>query len=139
MGNKTYAMIKPDAIRNGYMGKILDHTINAGFKILGAKLIRLTKAQAEGFYEIHKEKPFFNELIEYMTSAPVVVQVLDGENAVNLYRELMGSTNPKDAKVGTIRNEFAIDIQENSVHGSDSDENAKIEIDYFFNNEEIVG
>ena len=137
--SRTFSIIKPDATKRNLTGSINKKIEESNLKIIAQKRIKLSKDQAQGFYAVHKEKSFFNELIEYMTSAPVVVQVLEGENAVNLYRELMGSTNPKDAKLGTIRNEFAIDIQENSVHGSDSDENAKIEIDYFFNNEEIVG
>ncbi len=137
--SRTFSIIKPDATKRNLTGSINKKIEESNLKIIAQKRIKLSKDKAQGFYAVHKEKPFFNDLIEYMTSAPVVVQVLEGENAVTLYRELMGATNPNEAKVGTIRNEFAIDIQENSVHGSDSDENAKIEIDYFFNNEEIVG
>jgi nucleoside-diphosphate kinase len=107
MGNKTYAMIKPDAIRNGHLGKILDCTISAGFKILGAKLIRMTKAQAEGFYAIHKERPFFNELTTFMSSGQTMVLALQKENAVSAWRATIGATNPEEAEEGTIRKEFA--------------------------------
>ena len=138
MGNKTYAMIKPDAIRNGHMGKIIDHTINAGFKILGAKLIRLTKSQAEGFYAVHKERPFYNDLVDFMISGPVIVQVLQGNDAININRKIMGATNPEEAEEGTIRKEYAESLEANSVHGSDSDENANIEISFFFAKIEIV-
>ena len=138
MGNKTYAMIKPDAIRNGYMGKILDHTINAGFKILGAKLIRLTKAQAEGFYAIHKEKPFFNELTSFMSSGKTMVLALEKENAVSAWRATIGATNPEEAEDGTIRKKFATSLSENAVHGADSDENAEIEISFFFTDSELI-
>ena len=132
MGNKTYAMIKPDAIRNGYMGKILDHTINAGFKIIGAKLVRLTTAQAEGFYAIHKEKPFFNELTTFMSSGQTMVLALEKDNAVSAWRTTIGATNPEEAEEGTIRKKYAKSIEANAIHGSDSDENAQIEIDFFF-------
>ena len=138
MGNKTYAMIKPDAIRNGHMGKIIDHTINAGFKILGAKLIRLTKSQAEGFYAVHKERPFYNDLVDFMISGPVIVQVLQGNDAININRKIMGATNPEEAEEGTIRKEYAESLEANSVHGSDSEENANIEISFFFAKIEIV-
>ena len=138
MGNKTYAMIKPDAIRNGHLGKILDCTISAGFKILGAKLIRMTKAQAEGFYAIHKERPFFNELTTFMSSGQTMVLVLQKENAVSAWRTTIGATNPAEAEEGTIRKEFATSLSENAVHGADSDENAKIEIGFFFTDSELI-
>ena len=138
MGNKTYAMIKPDAIRNGHLGKILDRTISAGFKILGAKLIRMTKAQAEGFYAIHKERPFFNELTTFMSSGQTMVLALQKENAVSAWRATIGSTNPAEAEEGTIRKEFATSLSENAVHGADSDENAKIEIGFFFTESELI-
>ena len=138
MGNKTYAMIKPDAIRNGHLGKILDRTIGAGFKILGAKLIRMTKAQAEGFYAIHKERPFFNELTTFMSSGQTMVLVLQKENAVSAWRTTIGATNPAEAEEGTIRKEFATSLSENAVHGADSDENAKIEIGFFFTDSELI-
>jgi len=138
MGNKTYAMIKPDAIRNGHLGKILDCTISAGFKILGAKLIRMTKAQAEGFYAIHKERPFFNELTTFMSSGQTMVLALQKENAVSAWRATIGATNPAEAEEGTIRKEFATSLSENAVHGADSDENAKIEIGFFFTDSELI-
>jgi len=138
MGNKTYAMIKPDAIRNGHLGKILDRTIGAGFKILGAKLIRMTKAQAEGFYAIHKERPFFNELTTFMSSGQTMVLALQKENAVSAWRATIGATNPAEAEEGTIRKEFATSLSENAVHGADSDENAKIEIGFFFTDSELI-
>jgi len=138
MGNKTYAMIKPDAIRNGHMGKILDRTINAGFKILGAKLVRMTKAQAEGFYAIHKDRPFFNELTTFMSSGQTMVLALEKDNAVSAWRATIGATNPEEAEDGTIRKEFATSLSENAVHGADSDENAKIEIGFFFTDSELI-
>ncbi len=138
MGNKTYAMIKPDAIRNGHLGKILDCTISAGFKILGAKLIRMTKAQAEGFYAIHKERPFFNELTTFMSSGQTMVLALQKENAVSAWRATIGATNPEEAEEGTIRKEFATSLSDNAVHGADSDENAKIEIGFFFTDSELI-
>jgi len=138
MGNKTYAMIKPDAIRNGHLGKILDCTISAGFKILGAKLIRMTKAQAEGFYAIHKDRPFFNELTTFMSSGQTMVLALQKENAVSAWRTTIGATNPAEAEEGTIRKEFATSLSENAVHGADSDENAKIEIGFFFTESELI-
>ena len=106
--------------------------------IVAQKRIKLSKETAEGFYSIHKEKPFFNDLIEYMTSGPVIVQVLEGDDAVDKYRKIMGATNPENAEIGTIRKQYALNIQENSVHGSDSIENAEIEINYFFNDSEII-
>ena len=138
MGNKTYAMIKPDAIRNGHLGKILDCTISAGFKILGAKLIRMTKAQAEGFYAIHKERPFFEELTIFMSSGQTMVLALEKDNAVSAWRATIGATNPEEAEDGTIRKEFATSLSENAVHGADSDENAKIEIGFFFTDSELI-
>jgi len=138
MGNKTYAMIKPDAIRNGHLGKIIDHTINAGFKILGAKLIRLTKSQAEGFYAVHKERPFFNELTTFMSSGQTMVLALEKDNAVSAWRTTIGATNPEEAEEGTIRKTFATSLSENAVHGADSDENAKIEIGFFFTDSELI-
>ena len=138
MGNKTFAMIKPDAIVNGYMGKILDRVISAGFKILGAKLIRITKAQAEGFYAIHKNRPFFDELTEFMSSGACMVLALEKDNAVNEWRKTIGATNLKEAEAGTIRKDFATNIQENAVHGSDSNENAEKEIGFFFSDSELI-
>ena len=131
-------MIKPDAISNGHMGKILDRIINAGFKILGAKLIRMTKAQAEGFYAIHKERPFFEELTTFMSSGQTMVLALEKDNAVSAWRATIGATNPEEAEDGTIRKEFATSLSENAVHGADSDENAKIEIGFFFTDSELI-
>ena len=138
MNNRTFAMIKPDAVQNGYMGKILDRIIEADFKILGAKLIRMTKAQAEGFYAIHRERPFFQELTTFMSSGKVMVLALEKENAVSAWRDTIGATNPAEAVDGTIRKDFATSLGENAVHGADSDENAAIEIGFFFTNSELI-
>ena len=138
MNNRTFAMIKPDAVRNGYMGKILDRIIEADFKILGAKLIRMTKAQAEGFYAIHRERPFFQELTTFMSSGKAIVLALEKENAVSAWRDTIGATNPAEAVDGTIRKDFATSLGENAVHGADNDENAAIEIGFFFTNSELI-
>lgn len=138
MNNRTFAMIKPDAVRNGYMGKIMDRIIEADFKILGAKLIRMTKAQAEGFYAIHRERPFFQELTTFMSSGKAMVLALEKENAVSAWRDTIGATNPAEAVDGTIRKDFATSLGENAVHGADSDENAAIEIGFFFTNSELI-
>ena len=138
MGNKTFAMIKPDAMLNGYMGKILDHVISAGFNILAAKLIRMTKAEAEGFYAIHKDRSFFDELTTFMSSSQTMVFVLQKENAVSAWRKTIGATNPEEADEGTIRKKYGISIDKNSVHGSDSDENAIKEIGFFFTDSELI-
>ena len=138
MGNRTFAMIKPDAIDNGYMGQILNRIISAEFKILGSKLIRMTKIQAEGFYAIHKDRSFFNELTTFMSSAQTMVIVLQKENAVSAWRETIGATNPEEAKEGTIRKEFATSLSENAVHGADNDENARKEIGFFFTESELI-
>ena len=139
MRNITFTMIKPEAVEAGNTGAILNRMEEAGFRISALKKVHLTAERAGLFYEVHKERPFFRDLVEYMTSQPVVVQVLTGENAIEKYRSIMGATNPEDAEEGTIRKLFAINVQENSVHGSDSAENAQIEINFFFNSEEIVG
>lgn len=136
---RTFSIIKPDATRRNLTGAINAKLEEAGLRIVAQKRIHMTVAQAEGFYEVHKERPFFGELTEFMSSAPVVVQVLEGENAMAKNREIMGATNPEDADAGTIRKEYALSIGENSVHGSDSVENAAIEIAYFFKEDEIVG
>ena len=136
---QTLSIIKPDATKRSITGKINAKIEKAGLKIIAQKRIRLSKDQAEAFYGVHSEKPFFSDLVNFITSGPVVVQVLESENAITKYREIMGATNPNDAKSGTIRAEFAESIEANSVHGSDSIENAKIEIEFFFNTEEIVG
>jgi len=129
---RTLSIIKPDAVSRNLIGKINTKIEDAGFKIIAIKNLYLTKKQASEFYAVHKERTFFNELVDTMTSGMVIVQILEGENAVEKYREIMGATNPKDAKSGTIRAEFALSIGENSVHGSDSIENAKREISFFF-------
>ncbi len=136
---RTFSIIKPDATKRNLTGVINAKLEGAGLRIIAQKRIHMSKSQAEGFYEVHKQRPFFGELTEFMSSEPVVVQVLEGENAVAKNREVMGATNPEEAAEGTIRKEYALSIGENSVHGSDSLENAKIEIDYFFSEEEIVG
>ena len=134
---RTFSIIKPDATKRNLTGAINKIIEENGLRIIAQKRIKLTRLQAEGFYNIHKDKPFFKDLVDYMTSEPVILQVLQGENAIVRYREVMGATNPENADEGTIRKEFALNIQENSVHGSDSPENANIEIDYFFDENEI--
>ncbi|MEM8985988.1 MAG: nucleoside-diphosphate kinase [Pseudomonadota bacterium] len=136
---QTFSIIKPDATRRNITGKVLSKLEEGGLRVVAQKRIQMTKDQAEGFYAVHKERPFFNDLVAFMTSGPVVVQVLEGENAVARNREIMGATNPAEAADGTIRKEFAESIEANSAHGSDSLENAKIEIEFFFNKDEIVG
>jgi nucleoside-diphosphate kinase len=136
---RTLSILKPDATRRNLTGKINAMFEAAGLRVVAQKRLQMTREQAEGFYAVHEARPFFNDLCAYMSSEPVVVQVLEGENAVAKNREVMGATNPANADEGTIRKLFAENIQENSVHGSDSLENAKIEIDYFFKPEEIVG
>ena len=137
--DQTFSIIKPDATKRNITGSINKVIEESGLRIIAQKRIRLTNDQAENFYSIHKERPFFNDLIEYMTSEPVVVQILSGENCVEKYRTIMGATNPENAEKGTIRKLFALNVQENSVHGSDSEDNAKNEISFFFKAEEIVG
>jgi len=139
MTQQTFSIIKPDATRRNLTGAINKRFEDNGLRIVAQKRIHMTREQAEGFYAVHKERPFFGELVEFMISEPVVVQVLEGDNAVLKNREVMGATNPEEADEGTIRKDFALSIGENSVHGSDSDENAKIEIEFFFKPEEIVG
>lgn len=134
---KTLSIIKPDAVKKGVIGKILDRFESNGLRIAAMKKMRLSKEQAQNFYAVHKERPFFKDLVEFMTSGPVVVSVLEGQNAVLKNRELMGATNPKEASAGTIRADFAENIDANAVHGSDSLENAKIEIKFFFKDDEI--
>lgn len=136
---RTFSIIKPDATEGNITGKIIDKLERAGLRVVAQKRIRMTREQAEGFYAVHRERPFFRELVDFMISGPVVVQVLEGENAVARNREVMGATNPKDAAPGTIRAEFARSVGENSVHGSDAPETAKEEIRFFFRDEEIVG
>jgi nucleoside-diphosphate kinase len=136
---RTFSIIKPDATRRNLTGAITAKLEEAGLRVVASRRIHMTKAQAEDFYGVHRERPFFNDLVSFMISGPVVVQVLEGENAVAKNREVMGATNPANADEGTIRKTFAESIEANSVHGSDSAENAKIEIDFFFKPEEIVG
>ena len=136
--DQTFSIIKPDATKRNITGSINKVIEDNGLRIIAQKRIKLTTDQAENFYSVHKEKSFFRDLIEYMTSEPVIVQVLSGENCVEKYRSIMGATNPENAENGTIRKLFALNVQENSVHGSDSIDNAKIEIDFFFKPEEII-
>ena len=136
---RTFSIIKPDATRRNLTGKINTKIEDAGLKIIAQKRLQLTRRQAEGFYAVHSERSFFNELVEFMISGPVIAQVLEGEDAVSKYRDIMGATNPANANEGTIRREFAESIEANSVHGSDSFENAVIEIGFFFSGLEIVG
>jgi nucleoside-diphosphate kinase len=139
MTEKTLSIIKPDAVSSNIIGKVAAKLEGAGLKIVAMKMVHLTKAEAEGFYAVHKDRPFFKDLVDFMISGPVVVQVLEGENAVARNREIMGATNPNDAAEGTIRKEFASSIEANCVHGSDSLENAKMEIAYFFAQTDICG
>jgi len=135
---RTFSIIKPDATKRNLTGKIIDKFERAGLRVVASKRIRMTRAQAEGFYAVHKERPFFGELVEFMISGPVVVQVLEGENAIQVNRDLMGATDYRKAAEGTLRREFATDIEKNVVHGSDAPETAAFEIGYFFNRFEIV-
>lgn len=136
---RTFSIIKPDATRRNLTGAVTKMLEDAGLRVVASKRIHMTREQAEGFYAVHKERPFFGELCDFMMSEPVVVQVLEGEDAVLRNRTVMGATNPAEADEGTIRKAYALSIGENSVHGSDSDENAAIEIAYFFDESEIVG
>ncbi len=138
MVERTLSIIKPDAVERNLIGAIMQMIEGAGLKVVAMKMLHLSKKQAEGFYAVHREKPFFGELTDYMTSGPVVVSVLEGENAIKRYREIMGATNPANAAEGTIRKTYAKDLQANSVHGSDAPETAAYEISYFFNALEIV-
>lgn len=136
---RTFSIIKPDATKRNLTGAVTKMLEEAGLRVVASKRIRMTREQAEGFYAVHSERPFFGELCDFMMSEPVVVQVLEGEDAVKRNRDVMGATNPADAAEGTIRKEYALSIGENTVHGSDSEENAAIEIAFFFNDDEIVG
>ncbi|MHA7830462.1 MAG: nucleoside-diphosphate kinase [Flagellimonas sp.] len=136
-GNRTFTMIKPDAVENGYIGAILDKITAAGFKIVAMKFTQLSKRDAEIFYAIHKERPFFGELVEFMTRGPIVAAILEKDNAVDDFRALIGATNPEEAAEGTIRKLYAASIGENAVHGSDSDENAAIEGAFHFSGREM--
>ena len=139
MTERTFSIIKPDATERNLTGKVNAVIEDAGLRIVAQRRIKMTRDQAEKFYEIHKERPFFGELVDFMTSGPVVVQVLEGDNAVARYREVMGATNPEQAAEGTIRKLYARNVGENSVHGTDSADNAKIEIAQFFTDDQIVG
>jgi nucleoside-diphosphate kinase len=138
IGNLTFAIVKPDAVRAGKTGGIIQRITDGGFRIRAMKLIHMTREEAEGFYAVHRERPFFAGLTEFMSSAPCVVMVLEKAGAVKAWRDLMGATDPAKADAGTIRKEFAASIGENAVHGSDSEENARIEISYFFSQLELV-
>ena len=138
MSNRTFAIIKPDAVKKGTTGKIYDRIISAGFNILGAKLIKMSLLQAQGFYDVHRGKPFYEELTKFMSSGESMVLALEKDNAVTSWRETIGATNPEEAAEGTIRFDFASSIGENAVHGSDSDENAKKEIGFFFTESELI-
>lgn len=132
MSNRTFTMIKPDAFSSGYTGAILQQIESAGFKIIAMKVTRLSEAKAGEFYAVHKERPFYGELVQFMSSGPIVAAILEKENAVEDFRKLIGATNPANAEEGTIRKKFARSVGENAIHGSDSNENAKIEGDFFF-------
>lgn len=136
-GKITLTMIKPDAVKNGHIGNILADITNAGFKIKAMKLTQLSRTDAENFYAVHKERPFFNDLVGFMTSGPIVAAVLEKENAIEDFRKLIGSTNPQEAEEGTIRKKYAISIDANAIHGSDSDENALIEASFHFSGREL--
>ncbi|MCL6494551.1 MAG: nucleoside-diphosphate kinase [Ignavibacterium sp.] len=138
MGNKTLAIIKPDAVSDGYIGEIISMITKAGFKVKAMKMVHLTVNQAKSFYEVHKERPFYNDLVEYMTSGPCVPIALEKENAVEDYRKLIGATDPAQAAEGTVRKLYARNKQFNAVHGSDSDENAEKEIAFFFSKQELL-
>lgn len=135
-GNRTFTMLKPDAVEKGHIGAILQQIASSGFKIVALKLTQMTEDDAKTFYEIHKERPFYGELVEYMTRGPIVAAVLEKENAVEDFRTLIGATNPADAAEGTIRKKFAVSISENAIHGSDSDDNAAIETAFHFSGRE---
>ncbi len=135
---QTLSIVKPDAVHKNVIGKIYQRFEDAGLKIIAARMMHLSKAQAEAFYAVHKERPFFNDLVSFMISGPVIVQVLEGENAIKQNRDIMGATNPQEAAAGTIRADFANSIDENAVHGSDAEETARQEIEFFFKPEEII-
>ena len=134
---RTFSIIKPDAVKRNLIGKVIERLEAGGLRIVGSRMIHMTRSQAEGFYSVHADKPFYTDLVTYMTSGPVIVQVLEGEDAIKRNREIMGSTNPKEAKPGTIRADFAESLEANSVHGSDAPETARDEILYFFEENEI--
>ncbi len=134
---RTFSIIKPDAVAKNVIGEIVSRFENNGLQVVASKMLHLSKEQAEGFYAVHAERPFYNDLVQFMISGPVVVQVLEGENAISKNRELMGATNPAEAAPGTIRADFARTVDENAVHGSDAPETAAVEIKYFFSDEEL--
>ena len=138
MSNRTLAIIKPDAVGNGYTGKIIDRIISAGFKIRAARLMHLSREQAESFYAVHRGRPFYNDLVDFMISGPCMPMALEHEDAVNAFRELIGATNPAKANEGTIRKDFAESVQNNAVHGSDSDKTAQKEIAFFYSTDQIL-
>ena len=138
MANRTFTIIKPDSVRKGNFGKIISRLEAEGFKVLGLKKVGLSQRQAEGFYAVHKERPFYRDLVKYMTSGPVYVAALERDNAVTHLRNVMGATDPKKADKGTIRSEYGESIEQNAIHGSDSDENARIEIAFFFSDSELT-
>jgi len=138
MANRTFTIIKPDSVRKGNFGKIIDRLEREGFKILGLKKVSLSQKQAEGFYAVHRERPFYRDLVKYMISGPVYVAALERRNAVAHLRKVMGATDPKKADRGTIRAEFGESIEQNAIHGSDSDENAQVEINFFFGESELM-
>ena len=138
MSNRTFTIIKPDSVRKSNSGKIIARLESEGFRILGLKKVSLSRKQAEGFYSVHRQRPFFGSLVEYMTSGPVFVAALERENAVAQLRKVMGATDPAKADKGTIRKDFGESIEQNAIHGSDSDENAKIEIGFFFAGSELI-
>ena len=138
MSNRTLAIIKPDAVDNGYTGKIIDRIISAGFKIRAVRLMHLSREQAKRFYAVHRGRPFYNDLVDFMTSGPCMPMVLEHEDAVNAFRELIGATNPAKANEGTIRKDFAESVQNNAVHGSDSDKTAQKEIAFFYSTDQIL-
>jgi len=139
MTERTFSIVKPDAVAAKQTGAIIQMILDAGLTVKGMKMIQLTRAQAEGFYAVHKERPFFKDLVEYMISGPVVVSCLEGENAIARYRDLMGATDPQKAAEGTIRKRFGKSIEANACHGSDAPETAKVEVSYFFSSLELVG
>ena len=134
---RTFSIVKPDAVRRNLIGKIYDRFETGGLRVIASRMIQLTRSQAQDFYAVHRERPFYNDLVDYMTSGPVVVQVLEGESAITRNREIMGATNPADAAPGTIRADFAESVEANAVHGSDAPETAREEISFFFENSDI--
>ena len=139
MTQRTLSIIKPDAVQRNLQGAIMKMIQDSGLKIVAMKMLRLSKDEARGFYDVHKDRPFFDSLTDYMSSGPIVVSILEGENGIDKYREIMGATNPENAQEGTIRKAYALDIEKNSVHGSDAPETAQVEIAYFFSKMEMVG